>query len=308
MVDVAAAVLARPDGSFLLGQRAPGTFYAGYWEFPGGKVEPGETPAQALVRELHEELGIDVLRAYPWITREFVYPHAHVRLHFFRVPAWEGELRDHIHSALAWQRTGDVTVSPMLPANAPVLRALALPDFMAVTCAGSIGEERLLERALAAGLRLIQVREPALPAAQRERFAAEVLHRARRCGARVVINGEVELALRLGADGVHLRAAQLASPGDRPGLPLVGASCHTAGELERAAALGVDYALLGAVRPTASHPGAGTLGWDAFARLAADRPMPVLAIGGLGRGDLETAWRHGAHGVAAIRGAWEGEG
>ena len=73
IVDVAAAVITRPDGSFLLGQRAPGTFYAGHWEFPGGKVEPGETPREALIRELHEELGLNVDAAWPWIMREHEY-------------------------------------------------------------------------------------------------------------------------------------------------------------------------------------------------------------------------------------------
>ena len=87
IVHVAAAVITRPDGSFLLGQRAPDTFYPGYWEFPGGKVEPGETPRDALVRELDEELGMQVDTAYPWITREHVYEHAHVSLHFFKVSA-----------------------------------------------------------------------------------------------------------------------------------------------------------------------------------------------------------------------------
>ena len=108
IVEVAAAVILRPDGAFLLGRRPPGGFYAGYWEFPGGKVELGETPREALLRELHEELGIRVETAYPWIVREFVYEHAHVRLHFFRVLGWQGELRDLQHDALEWQRAGDV--------------------------------------------------------------------------------------------------------------------------------------------------------------------------------------------------------
>src|ERR1700681_2810932 len=80
VVDVGAAVITRPDGSFLLAQRPPGKVYAGYWEFPGGKVEPGEAAERALARELHEELGINVHRAYPWIRRVFTYPHATVGL------------------------------------------------------------------------------------------------------------------------------------------------------------------------------------------------------------------------------------
>src|SRR4030065_852553 len=87
IVEVAAAVLQRPDGSFLLAQRPPDKIWAGYWEFPGGKIEPGETPYHALVRELREELGITVTTAYPWLTRVFTYPPATVRLNFFRVTA-----------------------------------------------------------------------------------------------------------------------------------------------------------------------------------------------------------------------------
>ena len=92
VIEVVAAVIERPDGAFLLAQRPPGKVYAGYWEFPGGKVEPGEAAHDALARELHEELGIEVEQAYPWITREYVYPHGHVRLNFFRVRAWRGEV------------------------------------------------------------------------------------------------------------------------------------------------------------------------------------------------------------------------
>src|SRR5512141_2805546 len=89
--EVAAAVIVRPDGEFLLAQRPAGKPYPGYWEFPGGKIEPGEDAHAALVRELNEELGIDVTAATPWITRVYAYTHATVRLHFFRVSAWEGE-------------------------------------------------------------------------------------------------------------------------------------------------------------------------------------------------------------------------
>ena len=91
VVDVAVGVLIRPDGRFLLASRPEGKPYAHYWEFPGGKLEPGETVAAALARELHEELGVDIAAANPWVVREFEYPHAHVRLHFCRVTNWRGE-------------------------------------------------------------------------------------------------------------------------------------------------------------------------------------------------------------------------
>lgn len=308
IVEVAAAVIVRPDGSFLLGQRAPGTFYSGYWEFPGGKVEPGESPREALVRELREELGIRVDTTWPWIVREHEYEHAHVRLHFFEVPRWSGELQDHIHSALSWQRIDELGVAPMLPANGPVLAALALPRRYAITRAWQIGVAAQLERldaALARGLRLIQVREAALDAGARRAFATQVVARAHACGARVLINGDGELAQASGADGVHLPAAQLAQLRTRPALSLVAASCHTRGELEHAAALGLDFAVLGPLRATSTHPGQAWLGWSNFAALAATLPLPVFALGGLDARDADDARAAGAHGIAAIRGAWD---
>jgi 8-oxo-dGTP diphosphatase len=307
IVEAAAAVILRPDGRFLLGRRPEGKPYAGYWEFPGGKIEPGETAAQALVRELHEELGIEADRFFPWITREFVYPHAHVRLHFFRVSGWHGEIRDIHHDALAWQRAGEVDVAPMLPANVAVLRGLTFPDFYAITHAGTIGIEAQLEklsRALAGGLRLLQIREPQLPVERREAFAREATRLAHAHGARVLVNGDIALARHVGADGVHLPCAQLMQLGERPDLPLVAASCHNAPELAHAAALELDFAVLGPVRETASHPGLTGLGWQRCAQLLENVSLPVFALGGLRRDDLETAQQAGAHGIAAIRAAW----
>jgi len=306
-VEVAAGIMTRPDGSFLLGQRAPGTFYPGYWEFPGGKVEAGETPAAALVRELEEELGIRVRVMRPWVMREHAYEHAHVRLHFFEVARWEGEIIDHVHSALSWEYADRLTVGPMLPANGPILKALRLPRFMAITQAAAIGvaaQLARLEPALTDGLRLIQVREPGMSAAQFVLFAGEVVRRARAHGALVMINGSEEVARAVGADGLHLAAARLAERSARPDFAWVGASCHARAELERAAELGLDYALLGAVQPTPTHPERPALGWSAFADQVAGLPIPVLALGGLGHADMERAREHGAHGIAAIRGAW----
>lgn len=314
LTDVAAAVIERPDGCFLLGQRAPDTFYPGYWEFPGGKVEPGETPSAALVRELHEELGIEVLRADPWLRREHRYEHAHVRLSFFRVRAWRGEIRDHVHSALAWQRPDKLTVAPMLPANAPVLAALALPEFYAITAAATLGVDaqlHALARQLDAGLKLVQIREPGLAPAQREAFAGTAVALCHRFGARVLIHGDPSLAQSTGADGLHLPARQLAALATRPDFPLLAASCHTPRELEHAAHIGCDFVVYGPVRTTASHPHQAGLGWENFAaqigHLGGVPPAPTFALGGLSRADLDTARRAGAHGIAAIRAAWQAD-
>ncbi len=326
ITEVVAAVLTQPDGRVLregrceaaghpsayptrvlLAQRPPGKPYAGYWEFPGGKVEPGETLEAALARELAEELGIRIGQPCRWITRVFEYPHALVRLNFFRVFAWEGEPHPHEGQVFSWQRPDAVEVTPLLPANFPVLRALTLPPVLGISHAESLGVDSFLARldvALHAGLRLIQLRDKSLPEDVRLELARETVRRAHRFGARVLVNGSPELARAAGADGVHLDSAAAARLTARPDCDWVGASCHDAAELAHAAAIGADFALLSPVLPTLTHPGAPTLGWQAFSALAAASPIPVYGLGGLGRDDVALAQSHGAHGVALLRGAW----
>ena len=298
MIEVAAAVIQRADGRFLLAQRPPGKIYAGHWEFPGGKIEAGEPAERALARELHEELGIDVRTVYPWITREYVYPHGHVRLNFFRVLEWVGEPHPREDQAIAWQALEAPSVSPMLPANAPVLASLALAHEYAITDAGHLGPARMLaalERRLEHGLKLVQVREPDLDPGQREAFTAQVLGLAHRYGCKVLTKTPAP-----GADGVHYTAVELMRVAQRPH-GLAAASCHTREELERAMALELDFAVLG---PVLEKRGAAALGWARFGEIAQGASIPVYAIGGLTPADMERAWRAGAHGVAMIRGAW----
>lgn len=301
VVEVAAAVIERPDGSFLLAQRPAGKVYAGWWEFPGGKVEAGEPAEAALARELHEELGIDVRKAYPWITRMHAYEHATVLLKFFRVVGWQGEPRPREKQAIAWQRIGEPIAEPMLPANAPVLASLALPPEYAVTDAGNLGVEFALSRLqvrLEQGLKLVQVRDKNLP--DRSGFAGKAIELAHRYGAKVLVNGG-PLA---GGDGIHFTAQQLMALKERSGSGLAAASVHTRAELEHAMRLELDFAVLGPVMPTASHAGAATLGWEGFAAIAHGASTPVYAIGGMRTENFEQAWRAGAHGLAMISGSW----
>jgi 8-oxo-dGTP diphosphatase len=308
IVEAAVAVILRDDGQVLLGQRPEGKPWAGWWEFPGGKIEIGETPFHALQRELHEELGIDVADAFPWITRVFSYPERTVKLRFFTVRCWQGEPHGKENQQLSWQRLESVTVAPLLPANEPVLDALRLPTQYAITNREEMGEVAFmaaLEHALQQGIRLIQVREKHLSPSALLCFTEQVIRLARCYQARVVVNADIELAKAVGADGVHLSSAVLMDLTHKPQNLLVGASCHDAAELEQAAKLGLDYAALSPVLPTMTHPDAVTLGWDGFAALVCEQPMPIYALGGMAATELETAWKHGGHGVAMLRDAWK---
>ena len=309
IVDVAAAILLRQGSAgteYLLAQRPVGKVYAGYWEFPGGKVEAGETVQQALVRELQEELGIRIERAWPWLSREFVYPHAHVRLKFFQVPSWRGEIVPKEHSGIAWTALHDApAIAPLLPANGPILRALRLPTRCAITNATENGVEHELQRlqsALQGGLRLIQLRDKTLPPAARQRFAQALMALTGDYpGSIVLVNDDEALARDIGAPGLHLSSRQLLQCHQRPTFAHVSAACHNAAELAHAAGLGLDFALLSPVLPTPSHPESSGLGWAEFARLCEHSPIPLFALGGMRPDMEETARSHGAHGIALLR-------
>lgn len=301
VIEVAAGVLADATGRVLMLQRLPGKHLAGLWEFPGGKLEPGETIAQALARELCEELGIEARAFEPVITVPWRYPEKTVRLHTLRVTAWQGAPRGVEGNPLRWIEPDAIDVADVPPADRAILAALRLPRAYVISRAdGGLPPASGIATQVAAPL--VQLR---MPGAARNRVRAAALRLLREDAslwARLLVNGDIELARELGV-GVHLRAAQLVELQRRP-LPAavwVGASCHDAGELRRAAELGVDFATLSPVRATPSHPDAAPLGWLRFAELVADAALPVLALGGLGVQDIDRARAVGAQGVAGIR-------
>lgn len=316
----AVGVIQGPDGRVLLTERPIGKPWSGYWEFPGGKIELNESPEQALKRELQEELGITVTGAYPWLTRRFSYPATDqangqlaapaktVCLHFFVVHAWLGEPSGLEKQALSWQSPAALSVSPMLPANAPIVHALNLPRLYAISNLAELGEEdffKRLQRALDNGLTLLQLREKQLPEKDFRDFFERVMRMAAPYSAKVLLNSHGPYAVgTLPADGVHYTAHDLWQLSTKPSGILCGASCHNAQELAKAAQLGLDYVLLSPLLSTASHPNAPSLGWTEFGRLIADYPLPVYALGGMQTSDLSQARAHGAHGLAMLRAMW----
>jgi 8-oxo-dGTP diphosphatase len=319
ITEAAVGVIQAPDGLVLLGQRPAGKPWSGYWEFPGGKIEAGESPAHALVRELQEELGITPTQYYPWLTRTYDYEAKYnskgelesraktVKLHFFIITEWTGEPAGLEQQALSWQNPERVNVGPMLPANAPILSALCLPSVYAITNLHELGEEVFFDRlrvALSRGLKMIQIREKQLYSEQLMHFSRKVIAEATLHSAKVFINSNLALAQELGAAGVHFASAQLMTLQAKPQGLLCGASCHNQSELIQAAKLGLDYVMLSPVQPTMSHPEAHALGWECFAQLITDYSLPVFALGGMQLQDLHHARTKGAHGIALQRAVW----
>lgn len=310
-IEVVAAAITDPRGRVLLARRTAGRELAGLWEFPGGKREPDESPEQALARELEEELGIRVQVGAPLIAVPQQYPGKRLRLDVRRVDAWQGSPRGREGQALAWVPAHKLARYAMPPADRPVVAVLTQPDRYLVTPAPDADDGPWLagvERALAAGARRLHLRLPAIDRQRRERLVAAAVARCSAVGADVLVNGDADLAAATGA-GLHLRAAQLPGLDERPPLAagrLLAASCHDEAELRHAERLGCDFAVVGPLRPTPSHPGAPVLGWEGFAALREAVSLPLYAIGGLTPADIDEARRHGGQGIAAIRGLWSG--
>ncbi|PJK00489.1 DNA mismatch repair protein MutT [Lysobacteraceae bacterium NML91-0213] len=313
VVEVVAGVITDARGRVLLTRRTEGRDLAGLWEFPGGKREPGETPEQALARELDEELGIRVEVGTPLIAVPQRYPHKRLRLDVRMIDRWRGTPKGHEGQAMAWVPQDKLERYMMPPADRPVVAALRQPDRYAVTPVPADGERDEdwlagVERLLANGVRRLQLRLPGIEADRRKRLVAAAALLARAVDADVLVNGDAVLAAEHGC-GLHLPAAQLMSCHSRPvadEIPL-GASCHDVAQLQRAQQVGCDFVVLGPVAATASHPDSLGIGWEAFAAMREEVSLPIYAIGGMGPGDVVTARAHGAQGVAAIRAFWEAE-
>ena len=280
VVDVAASVVIDKKGRILLAERTARQLSAGWWELPGGKIDPGETAVAAAARELREEIGIEALSLRPWIGYTHDFATRRIRLQFFRVDAWRGTPHGHEGQRLAWIDPA-APAMPLLPSNRRVLEALALPRMMAATTPGVDPAATLREAAaaLALGTRLILISGHAMAPDQRVALARRVGELARRFGAQVLIEGSALEAHRSGSAGLLAGARELRRSISRPLVPLWGARCRDAADLARAAALGADFAVIAPV--LASLDATPPLGWLAFTSLAEHAPFPVYAQGGI---------------------------
>lgn len=317
-IHVVAGVLSDARGRILLARRDGHRELAGLWEFPGGKIEPGETPRQALARELREEIGVQVDEDVP--EPLIAVPHAtatgkRILLDVYTVARFQGRARGMESQAVTWVLPERLGHYSMPGADRPVVAALRQPSSYLITPEPEADRAAFLlrlSRALEGGVRRVQLRARQCDASSLAELARAAATLTTRHGAQLLLNSgsaDMETSLRLAQSlhiGLHLTASDLMRIQARP-LPQgewLGASCHDLDELRQAERLGVDFAVLGPVHPTATHPRAEALGFPRFARLREEVLLPIYALGGLAMSDHEMARAHGAQGIAAIRGLW----
>ncbi len=305
---VVAAVVVSSDGRVLLAQRPLDRHQGGLWEFPGGKVEPGEMPSVALGRELYEELGIIVRYARPLIKVRHVYPDKSVLLDVWRVTLFAGEPHGREGQAIAWVEPRELPYRNYPAANKPIVTAARLPSIYLIT--PEPPDEFLflnrLEALLDSGINLVQLRAKSITPAAYVDLAKQAAALCAQTGAQLLLNASPSLVEEVGAAGVHLSAARLMTLGERPltAQRWVAASCHNKLELDHAHRIGVDFVVAAPVLATESHPTARPLEWQGLQRLTEQSALPVYALGGMTLPDLPTAWDTGAQGIAAISALW----
>jgi 8-oxo-dGTP diphosphatase len=308
-IQVAAGAIEDGQGRFLVARRPEGVHQGGLWEFPGGKLEPGEGLSEGLDRELWEELGIRVKAFRPLIRIRHDYGDRRILLDVQRVTAYVGAPVGREGQPLAWLHPDAMDPAAFPAADRPIIAALRLPALYLITGADPADNDAFLARlaaALGRGIRIVQLRAHGLPATAYAHLAGAACDLCEAAGAKLLVNADPRAAPDLPGHGIHLSSKHLWRQCGRPRGPgdLCGASCHNLDDLARAAQLGLDYALLAPVLPTATHPGAEPLGWERFAELVDLASIPVYALGGLRPTDLDAAIGHGAQGIAAIRGLW----
>ncbi|WP_168188215.1 Nudix family hydrolase [Hahella sp. CCB-MM4] len=316
-VHVAVAVLFDADGKLVIARRPDHLHQGGLLEFPGGKVEVGELVEDALVRELKEELGVDVSASpkQPLICIEFTYPDKSVYLDVWTVQGFDGVPHGREGQSLFRMNMEELRADAFPAANKPIIDALKLPDRCVIT--GEYDDEQDLclkmERVLAQGVRMLVLRAPQLSMQAYEEWVAFVVGSWRKRIECLIVHGELGLSLikstDLPVDGCHLSSRLLSAFTDRP-IPSsmwLGASCHSVAEIERAARLQCQYGFVSPALPTLSHPGGKVLGWEGIEKLSRCSTFPVFALGGVNDSHIPAARMAGCQGVAGIRAWWEND-
>jgi 8-oxo-dGTP diphosphatase len=306
ILHVAVGVIKNTHGQILISLREPSLHQGSLWEFPGGKLEFGETAQQALIRELNEELAITVLASTPLMTIKHHYPELTVQLHVFLVDQFSGLAKGNEGQTIKWVTAAELTNYQFPAANQAIIMAAQLPCYYAILDDSDETQSLIkLSNLLNRGIKLIQLRFKATPPEQLSRFIKQAYPLCQKQGARLLINSSVNNAQTYTLDGLHLTSRDLMSLSKRPtylsSSAWLAASCHNLLELQHAQQIGVDFVVLAPVLTTKSHPDTPPLGWEKFTDLIAQINLPAYALGGLTEANLIEAHKAGSLGIAAIR-------
>ncbi|UOA08735.1 Nudix family hydrolase [Methylobacter sp. S3L5C] len=315
VLQVAVGVVKNAQGQVLISLRDKSLHQGGLWEFPGGKIEQGESAKQALIRELKEELAITVITATPLITIKHQYPDLTVQLNVFLVDHFSGNATSCEGQAFKWVNPNDLENHAFPAANQAIITAAKLPAYYAIL--DDLDESLLLinlQKILTRGIKLIQLRLKTVSPQTLHTFLEQAYPLCRQQGVLLLINSAVNNAANFAVDGIHLTSQNLISATKRPTFPIdtskqarwVAASCHSLQDLQHAQTIGVDFVVLAPVLATKTHPETVPLGWEQFETLVSQVNIPVYALGGLSESDLDKARQTGAQGVSAIRAFLEG--
>jgi 8-oxo-dGTP diphosphatase len=300
---VAVGVIKDTAGNILISQRPTHVHQGGLWEFPGGKVKPGESVVQALTRELLEELGVKLERCEPLIKIHHHYHDLSVLLDVWTVTDFSGVADSCEGQPIRWVGANELATYDFPAANLPIIHAAQLPCFYAIIDEANPAELMAnLRKILSKDIRLIQARLKTLSALTVQDFLRQALPLCQQYNAQLLLNSAVKNAATLNSSGLHLTSSDLMRLTERPKLSgWLAASCHNLAQLRQAEKIGVDFVVLAPVLKTETHPTALILGWEQFAELVAEVNIPVYALGGVTAGDKNTAQALGGQGISGIR-------
>lgn len=304
-----------PQTQVLLSKRPEGKHLAGCWEFPGGQIEPGESAEEALIRELREELGIAVHASTPWTSVTHQYLEKTVVLNVHRVTDWSGVASGKEGQAIEWVPWHRVPERSMPPADRAFLKVFGMAPF-ALMLSPAISAQAPSRALSELSERLAWIHQTELAdhpwwlhwtvngrTTDSIGLAKEAMQMIRQAGHVAMLNGSLEMAQSVGADGIHLSAEEGLALTERPeGLSWVSMACHDSATLQHATCLAADFVTVSPLRQTASHPGQSGLGGEQVKALLANAGVPVLALGGLSTQDLAWARSLGCFGVASLQG------
>lgn len=309
---VAVGVIENPQGQILIAKRPDSAHQGGLWEFPGGKVNANETLQQALTRELHEELAINVLASESLIQIRHNYPDKSVFLDVHKVTRFSGEPKGNEGQPIKWVNPSELDEHEFPAANRPIIKAIALPRKMAVTGTyNSLQDfEKKFNAVVSSGIKLIQLRINNFSLGSHKDYLDFAYKLSSQYSVQLQLNTTPEIFFPVSGlprVGLHLKSSELLRFNKRPvsAKILLGASCHSLQEAKQAEKIGVDYLLLSPVKFTCSHPEADVLGWEKFQEMIESINIPVFALGGMSATDVSQAIFSGAQGIASISEWWD---